>query len=179
MKQPGVCLQQFLCLIGKESRSSDEVRGSVEGDFEQETDLTQLPDYGDEIAIELRSSVGAPVEVTHNFQVDFVWKSTSFDRFVRAIPLGATSTFGTCAIRLGVSGLRKLPAFPLCLLHLWHVEISLPCQWAHEMDLVLLVDLQARVSTQLPLLPVLQNEYKHYRVLTNLPRGNLGEVPAA
>lgn len=96
MKQPGVCLQQFLCLIGKESRSSDEVRGSVEGDFEQETDLTQLPDYGDEIAIELRSSVGAPVEVTHNFQVDFVWKSTSFDRFVRAIPLGATSTFGTC-----------------------------------------------------------------------------------
>lgn len=42
-----------------------------------------------------------------------------------------------------------------------------------------MVDLQARVSTQLPLLPVLQNEYKHYRVLTNLPRGNLGEVPAA
>lgn len=37
-------------------------------------------DYGDEIAIELRSSVGAPIEVTHNFQVDFVWKSTSFDR---------------------------------------------------------------------------------------------------
>lgn len=41
-----------------------------------------LSDYGDEIAIELRSSVGAPVEVPHNFQVDFVWKSTSFDRLV-------------------------------------------------------------------------------------------------
>lgn len=39
-------------------------------------------DYGDEIAIELRSSVGAPVEIPHNFQVDFVWKSTSFDRWV-------------------------------------------------------------------------------------------------
>lgn len=39
-------------------------------------------DYGDEIAIELRSSAGAPVEVPHNFQVDFVWKSTSFDRLV-------------------------------------------------------------------------------------------------
>ncbi|KAB0406646.1 hypothetical protein E2I00_018652 [Balaenoptera physalus] len=42
-------------------------------------------DYGDEIAIELRSSVGAPVEVTHNFQVDFVWKSTSFDRMQSAL----------------------------------------------------------------------------------------------
>uniref|UniRef100_A0A6I8P132 Regulator of nonsense transcripts 1 n=1 Tax=Ornithorhynchus anatinus TaxID=9258 RepID=A0A6I8P132_ORNAN len=43
--------------------------------------VIKVPDnYGDEIAIELRSSVGAPVEVTHNFQVDFVWKSTSFDR---------------------------------------------------------------------------------------------------
>lgn len=40
-------------------------------------------DYGDEIAIELRSSVGAPVEIPHNFQVDFVWKSTSFDRWVK------------------------------------------------------------------------------------------------
>lgn len=40
-----------------------------------------VPDYGDEIAIELRSSAGAPVEIPHNFQVDFVWKSTSFDRY--------------------------------------------------------------------------------------------------
>ncbi|XP_016882594.1 regulator of nonsense transcripts 1 isoform X1 [Rhinopithecus roxellana] len=47
--------------------------------------LTQHTDYGDEIAIELRSSVGAPVEVTHNFQVDFVWKSTSFDRMQSAL----------------------------------------------------------------------------------------------
>lgn len=43
--------------------------------------LTTSPDYGDEIAIELRSSAGAPVEIPHNFQVDFVWKSTSFDRY--------------------------------------------------------------------------------------------------
>lgn len=85
------------------------------------------------------------------------------------------STFGTCAIRLGVSGLHKLPAFPLCLLHLWHIEVSLPCQWAHEVDLVLLVDLQPRVSTQLPLLLVLQNEYKHYGGLTNLSHGSPGK----
>ncbi|XP_032387046.1 regulator of nonsense transcripts 1 [Etheostoma spectabile] len=43
--------------------------------------VIKVPDnYGDEIAIELRSSAGAPVEIPHNFQVDFVWKSTSFDR---------------------------------------------------------------------------------------------------
>uniref|UniRef100_A0A8C5I3L0 ATP-dependent helicase RENT1 n=1 Tax=Gouania willdenowi TaxID=441366 RepID=A0A8C5I3L0_GOUWI len=44
--------------------------------------VIKVPDnYGDEIAIELRGSVGAPVEIPHNYQVDFVWKSTSFDSF--------------------------------------------------------------------------------------------------
>ncbi|KAG5847945.1 hypothetical protein ANANG_G00131630 [Anguilla anguilla] len=48
--------------------------------------VIKVPDnYGDEIAIELRSSMGAPVEVPHNFQVDFVWKSTSFDRMQSAL----------------------------------------------------------------------------------------------
>ncbi|KAM4548317.1 regulator of nonsense transcripts 1 isoform 1-T2 [Odontesthes bonariensis] len=48
--------------------------------------VIKVPDnYGDEIAIELRSSVGAPVEIPHNFQVDFVWKSTSFDRMQSAL----------------------------------------------------------------------------------------------
>ncbi|KAK2087772.1 ATP-dependent helicase NAM7 [Saguinus oedipus] len=56
--------------------------GKVSPAFDKDANLTQRTDYGDEIAIELRSSVGAPVEVTHNFQVDFVWKSTSFDRYV-------------------------------------------------------------------------------------------------
>lgn len=36
--------------------------------------------FGEEVGIELRSNLGAPVECTHNFVVDFVWKSTSFDR---------------------------------------------------------------------------------------------------
>lgn len=31
--------------------------------------------------MELRSAAGAPLESTRNFQVDFVWKSTSFDRY--------------------------------------------------------------------------------------------------
>ena len=37
-------------------------------------------DFGEEVGIELRSNLGAPIECTHNFCVDFVWKSTSFDR---------------------------------------------------------------------------------------------------
>lgn len=45
--------------------------------------VIKIPDnYSDEVAIELKSNAGVPVECTLNFVVDFVWKSTSFDRFV-------------------------------------------------------------------------------------------------
>lgn len=37
-------------------------------------------DFGDEVAVELKSNAGVPIDCTHNFVVDFVWKSTSFDR---------------------------------------------------------------------------------------------------
>jgi hypothetical protein len=53
-----------------------------------------VKDYGDEIAIELRSSVGAPVEIPHNFQVDFVWKSTSFDRYDKQVRIFNQFYFG-------------------------------------------------------------------------------------
>jgi len=36
--------------------------------------------FGDEVAIELKSNAGVPTDCSHNFVVDFVWKSTSFDR---------------------------------------------------------------------------------------------------
>eukprot|EP01004_Peranema_trichophorum_P001106 NODE_112_length_3655_cov_37.138732_g94_i0.p1 GENE.NODE_112_length_3655_cov_37.138732_g94_i0~~NODE_112_length_3655_cov_37.138732_g94_i0.p1 ORF type:complete len:728 (-),score=118.34 NODE_112_length_3655_cov_37.138732_g94_i0:511-2694(-) len=39
----------------------------------------------EEVALELRSNVGAPVDVCHGFSVDFVWKSTSFDRMQNAM----------------------------------------------------------------------------------------------
>ncbi|XVE65223.1 hypothetical protein DITRI_Ditri07aG0163900 [Diplodiscus trichospermus] len=42
----------------------------------------------EEVALELRSSQGVPVDVNHGFSVDFVWKSTSFDRMQ-----GAMKTF--------------------------------------------------------------------------------------
>lgn len=44
-----------------------------------------LVGVSDEIALELRKSEGVPTEVTHNFIVDFVWKSTSFDRMQLAM----------------------------------------------------------------------------------------------
>ncbi|KAI3689592.1 hypothetical protein L2E82_47554 [Cichorium intybus] len=42
----------------------------------------------EEVALELRASQGVPCDVNHGFSVDFVWKSTSFDRMQ-----GAMKTF--------------------------------------------------------------------------------------
>jgi regulator of nonsense transcripts 1 len=37
-------------------------------------------DYGEEVGIELKIGAGAPIEHKKDFLVEFVWKSTSFDR---------------------------------------------------------------------------------------------------
>lgn len=42
-------------------------------------------DVSDEIGLELRRSDGVPSDYTHGFIVDFVWKSTSFDRMQTAM----------------------------------------------------------------------------------------------
>lgn len=42
-------------------------------------------DYGEEVGIELKISAGAPVEYRKDFIVEFVWKSTSFDRMQSAL----------------------------------------------------------------------------------------------
>ena len=45
--------------------------------------VIKIPDnFGEEVGIELKTNSGAPTECTSNFVVDFIWKSTSFDRFV-------------------------------------------------------------------------------------------------
>ena len=44
-----------------------------------------MQDVSDEIGLELRKSEGVPIEITHNFIADFVWKSTSFDRMQLAM----------------------------------------------------------------------------------------------
>ena len=48
--------------------------------------VIKIPDnFGDEVGIELKSSAPAPTEMKSNFVVDFVWKSTSFDRMQAAL----------------------------------------------------------------------------------------------
>lgn len=34
----------------------------------------------EEVALELRSNAGCPIDISRGYCVDFVWKSTSFDR---------------------------------------------------------------------------------------------------
>ena len=47
--------------------------------------LTRTLDVSDEIGLELRRSEGVPIDLSHNFTADFVWKSTSFDRMQLAM----------------------------------------------------------------------------------------------
>jgi regulator of nonsense transcripts 1 len=48
--------------------------------------VLKIPDnFTEEIGLEIKSGHGAPVEYTTNFVVDFVWKSTSFDRMQAAL----------------------------------------------------------------------------------------------
>ncbi|KAG5892657.1 hypothetical protein JTB14_025451 [Gonioctena quinquepunctata] len=48
--------------------------------------VIKVPDnYGEDIGIELKNSAGAPSECSSNFVVDFIWKSTSFDRMQLAL----------------------------------------------------------------------------------------------
>ncbi|XP_044736532.1 regulator of nonsense transcripts 1 homolog isoform X1 [Chrysoperla carnea] len=48
--------------------------------------VIKVPDnYGEDIGIELKNNSGAPTDCTNNFVVDFIWKSTSFDRMQLAL----------------------------------------------------------------------------------------------
>ncbi|XP_040574732.1 regulator of nonsense transcripts 1 [Lepeophtheirus salmonis] len=48
--------------------------------------VIKIPDnFGDEVGIELKSNLEAPTYLTHKFAIDFVWKSTSFDRMQKAL----------------------------------------------------------------------------------------------
>lgn len=45
--------------------------------------VVKLPDnYGDEVGIEFKSAGGAPTDSYSNYVVEYVWKATSFDRFL-------------------------------------------------------------------------------------------------
>jgi len=43
--------------------------------------VIKIPDnYGEDVGLELKINNGVPTEITSNYVVDFIWKSTSFDR---------------------------------------------------------------------------------------------------
>lgn len=50
------------------------------------TDL-YLSGFTEEVGLELRNNVGVPIDSMRDFCVDFVWKSTSFDRMQNALKL--------------------------------------------------------------------------------------------
>ncbi|XP_024357532.1 regulator of nonsense transcripts 1 homolog [Physcomitrium patens] len=57
----------------------------------------------EEVALELRANQGVPIDVNHNFSVDFVWKSTSFDRMqvaMKTFAVDETSVSGYIYHRL-------------------------------------------------------------------------------
>ncbi|KAJ3027881.1 UNVERIFIED_CONTAM: hypothetical protein HDU68_002909 [Siphonaria sp. JEL0065] len=61
-------------------------RGELSREWESKGNVIKVPNsVSDEVALEIRKSSHAPTECTHNFQVDFVWKSTSFDRMQNAM----------------------------------------------------------------------------------------------
>nr|CAG8560345.1 6008_t:CDS:10 [Entrophospora candida]CAG8610265.1 4103_t:CDS:10 [Entrophospora candida] len=68
----------------------DELRLRYRGELHQPWEcighVIKIPNnVSDEVGLELRRNDNTPVECTHNFSVDFVWKSTSFDRMQTAM----------------------------------------------------------------------------------------------
>ena len=61
------------------------IPNSAHPSFHSHSHIDHSPDVSDEIGLELRRSEGVPLDVTHNFTADFVWKSTSFDRMQLAM----------------------------------------------------------------------------------------------
>ncbi|CAF1360836.1 unnamed protein product [Rotaria magnacalcarata] len=71
--------------------AGDELRLRYVGDPMKSTwggvgHVVKVPNnYGEEVGIELKISQGAPIDYSSNFVVEFVWKSTSFDRMQAAL----------------------------------------------------------------------------------------------
>lgn len=67
----------------------DELRLSYRGDSREWSGIghvIKIPNnVSDEIALELRKQDGVPIDMTHGFEAEFVWKSTSFDRMQLAM----------------------------------------------------------------------------------------------
>ncbi|KAJ3355321.1 hypothetical protein HDU83_003616 [Entophlyctis luteolus] len=61
-------------------------RGELREEWESKGNVIKVPNsVSDEVALEIKKQGRAPTDCTHNFTVDFVWKSTSFDRMQNAM----------------------------------------------------------------------------------------------
>ncbi|EPB86513.1 hypothetical protein HMPREF1544_06680 [Mucor circinelloides 1006PhL] len=61
-------------------------RGELHDAWQAAGHVIKIPNnVSDEVALELTRAGRAPTDCTHNFSVDFVWKSTSFDRMQSAM----------------------------------------------------------------------------------------------
>ncbi|KAJ1565924.1 ATP-dependent helicase NAM7 [Nowakowskiella sp. JEL0078] len=61
-------------------------KGELHVPWECKGHVIKIPNnVSDEVGVELRRNDSIPIECTHNFSVDFVWKSTSFDRMQAAM----------------------------------------------------------------------------------------------
>lgn len=71
--------------------AGDELRLKYSGELHKKWEaignVVKLPDnHGDEVGLELRSGANsAPIECTHNFTVEYVWKSITFDRMQNSL----------------------------------------------------------------------------------------------
>ncbi|KAL5479333.1 hypothetical protein EMCRGX_G022843 [Ephydatia muelleri] len=74
----------------------DELRlryvGNLRSRWDSVGHVVKVPNsFGEEVGIELKSNMGVPLDCTNNFCVDFVWKSTSFDRMQNAMKMFAVN----------------------------------------------------------------------------------------
>jgi regulator of nonsense transcripts 1 len=57
-------------------------KGELHAPWERKGFVIKLPNnLSEEVGIELSRDHKTPVECTHNFEIDFVWKATSYDRY--------------------------------------------------------------------------------------------------
>ncbi|KAI9594599.1 RNA helicase-domain-containing protein [Syncephalis fuscata] len=79
-------------------------RGELNDFWECSGHVIKIPNnINDEVCLELRRNEGTPIQCTHNFSIDFVWKSTTFDRMqlaMKTFALDETSVSGYIYHRL-------------------------------------------------------------------------------
>ncbi|KAJ1513600.1 ATP-dependent helicase NAM7 [Coelomomyces lativittatus] len=67
-------------------------KGELRSSWEGEGHVIKIPNsFSEEVCLELKQSQDVPIQCTHNFVIDFIWKSTPFDRMQNALKKFAVS----------------------------------------------------------------------------------------